>query len=85
MIVDNVCGDPDQAQLLAEQARADGISILVIGVGPYADRDQLEAIASSPEHFYFVNSYNDLDTLPDLIHERLCRGKSVLDICSDFC
>lgn len=75
MIVDNVCMDPAEAQLLAEEAKAEGIIILVIGVGPYINHDQLTAIANSPDHVYFVNSYKYLMRLPDLIQDRLCRGK----------
>lgn len=64
-------GDPEAA---ANAARNAGTEVFAVGVGPFIDQAELNAIASDPdaEHVFLVTDFADLQNVLDAIANAVC-------------
>ncbi|XP_043845157.1 von Willebrand factor A domain-containing protein 2 [Dromiciops gliroides] len=71
----------EDAVVPAQKLRSNGISVLVIGVGPIL-KETLLRLAGSPDFLINVASYEDLENYQDLFIERLCEeAKQPVNLC----
>lgn len=73
LIVDNVSSDPDLAVDMAEEARHQGVRLVVIGIGERVNEKELSELASGFDDWYHVASYSHLPTIYDHILSVICR------------
>ena len=76
LITDGVSDDQRSAFDAAVQARAAGISIVVIEIGPHTNPADLERISSFPASMNDVtlSSYNQLSGIVGLVKSYICDG-----------
>lgn len=66
----------DRAAEAAQQLKEIGVEIYTVGIGPEADRRQLEAIASDPkEDHVFVTAFEDAPSVAGPLSYTLSKGK----------
>ena len=63
--------------LFAERVRASNIfqMLLVVGISPQVDSNELEAIAGDPSNVFYSLSFGDLSQLPEALSLTLCDGE----------
>ena len=68
-------GDPIKS---ADEARSEGIHILVIGIGPSKNIDQLKGMANKPaeDNLFLIDGFIGLDAIKEQVFEAVC-GKSL--------
>nr|XP_020843766.1 von Willebrand factor A domain-containing protein 2 isoform X2 [Phascolarctos cinereus] len=71
----------EDAVVPAQKLRNNGISVLVIGVGPVL-KETLLRLAGSHDFLIYVPSYEDLENYQDLFIERICEeAKQPVNLC----
>jgi len=78
VITDGESNNPSLTALEAAHAHREGIQLFAIGVGPYVNREELKAIASSPELVFEVDDYEALDKLRGELAWKACQVSTVL-------
>jgi len=73
-MVDNALADPQLAYQLADDLKAGGVTLMVVGIGPYAEEVDLRRIASSDDTLFMVDSYERLGAIKGLLLNAFCRG-----------
>jgi len=65
--------------LFAERVRASNIfqSLLVVGISPQVDSNELQAIAGNPSNVLYSESFGDLSQLPEALSRTLCDGEFI--------
>jgi hypothetical protein len=65
-----------RAKRQAALARKAGLTLIVIGVGPQAEREELLAIAGTSDgsHLYHVNNFAELRSIVPELAMELCHG-----------
>lgn len=71
MLLTDGGSDPAAAMAAANQIKADGITLLAVGVGPGTDQALLQSLASSPDDSLFSNTNQGLKVLFDETAKRL--------------
>ena len=56
----------------ANQTKAANITIFTVGITQAVDKDQLQAIASSPNYFFFASNLTHLNAIVQALTEDLC-------------
>lgn len=77
IIVDGDLAHPLRALTEAQRARFHGIEVYVVSVGNVIDQSEVSLMCSSPspDHFFKVDSYDDLDNISSDLIEKMCGGK----------
>jgi len=73
VITDGESNNPDKTAIEAEQMRSENIQIFAIGVGPSVNKNELLAIASSPDLVFEVDDYGALDGLKQILAWKACQ------------
>ena len=56
----------------ASRAKAEGIALIAMGIGPDVDRTELEGIATTPEQVIQPETYNQLDLFAEYLVNQAC-------------
>ena len=77
VITDGVSYQPTLTSAEAEAAKAAGISVFAIGVGPSVDLGELKGIASDPaDNFMFsVTDFDALDSIKGVMAVKTCNAR----------
>ncbi|XP_038614209.1 von Willebrand factor A domain-containing protein 2 [Tachyglossus aculeatus] len=71
----------EDAVVPAQKLRSNGVSVLVIGVGPF-QKEALLRIAGSPSYLVQASSYKDLKSYEDSFIDRICEeAKQPVNLC----
>jgi len=73
VITDGESNNPDQTALEADHMHREGIQTFAIGVGPYVNKNELQAIASSNDLVFEVDDYGALDGLKQILAWKACQ------------
>ena len=73
--------------LFAERVRASNIfqMLLVVGISPQVDSNELEAIAGDPSNVFYSLSFGDLSQLPEALSRTLCNSEFIYMLLCPFC
>ena len=74
LIVDNKSSDRDRVYRYGEEAKSRGATLITVGVGPYAERGELQALATNGQHSFYVESYEELFGIRQNVLDALCLG-----------
>lgn len=77
VITDGRSSNPTTTTSAANQAKADHIGMMSIGIGAGVDQTELHAIADSPasSNSFMVNNYDQLNSIAAQIIQRACQGR----------
>ena len=76
VITDGRSSNPTNTAAAANQARADHIGMMSVGIGAGVDQSELHAISDNPdsENSFMVNNYDQLSSITSQIIQKACRG-----------
>lgn len=82
VITDGRSSNPTNTANAANQARADHIGMMSIGIGAGVDQSELQAIADNPDsqNMFMVNTYDQLKGIVSNIINRACQVRSVAPV-----
>ena len=75
VITDGESNNPRETKLEAQHCHAENIQVLSIGVGKNVKKTELEAIASSPDLVFTVDSYAALQSLKESLARKACERR----------
>ncbi|MFH0774085.1 MAG: vWA domain-containing protein [bacterium] len=75
LLTDGIPNDPVATESYANQAKASGVKIITIGVGPDVDIEFLKKIASTSDDYYFAKESSKLKSIFAGIANELSGGK----------
>lgn len=77
LVTDGGSSNPQAAAAAADQLRQQNISVMVVGVGSRVNHADLNKVADSPaaDNTFWVNSYDNLDSISDQLISQMCTGK----------
>jgi len=70
--------EANRTQEEANETKADGITIFIVGVGGGVDKDELKKVASKPDYFFFATNFNDLNSVLQKLLEGSCNEAATL-------
>ncbi|CAC5385625.1 unnamed protein product [Mytilus coruscus] len=78
VITDGRSSNPTNTANAANQARADNIGVMSVGIGAGVDRSELNAIADNPDsqNAFMVNNYDQLQSIVTQIVNRACQVRA---------
>ena len=74
LMVANDLANPPRAFKLANMLKDEGVTLMVVGIGPYAEETDLRRIASSEDDLFLVDSYQSLAAVQASVLDAFCRG-----------
>lgn len=76
VVTDGASNDPAATLREAALARAQGITLLAVGVGPWVDPLELSAIASQPtdRNVFYSTQFSSLDSITDSLVQAMCNS-----------
>lgn len=76
LITDGTSDNIMRTKIQAKHAKAKGINIIVVGIGNFVDRRELEMIANSPTSKFLLNidSFAELKKIIRVLSNRKCKG-----------
>lgn len=76
VITDGVSNNKTQTLLEADRIKSRGIGIITVGIGYEIDMDELIRMASSPEDQFFVDDFDQLESLLQSLLKKTCLKSS---------